>query len=121
MTCQTAFERLKQALTNAPVLHQPDFTKPYTIETNASDFAIGYALMQQGDDELMHSVAFDGRKLREAELNYPTHEKKLLAIKKALVKFRHYIENNFTTTVLTDHESLRYMNTVTRPSKRLAR
>ena len=121
MACQTAFERLKQALTNAPLLHQPDPTKPYTIETDASDFAIGYALMQQGDDELMHPIAFDGRKLRGAELKYPTHEKELLAIKEALVKFRHYIENNYTTTILTDHESLRYMNTVTRPSKRLAR
>src|SRR5436190_24253148 len=30
---QLAFERLKQALTNAPVLHQPDPPKPYTIET----------------------------------------------------------------------------------------
>jgi hypothetical protein len=116
-----AFQRLKDALTNAPVLHQPDPTKPYTIETDASDFAIGYALMQQGDDGLMHPVAFDGRKLRGAELNYPTHEKELLAIKEALVKFKHYVENNHRTTILTDHESLRYMNSVTRPSKRLAR
>ena len=74
-----------------------------------------------GDDGLMHPVAFDGRKLRGAELNYPTHEKELLAIKEALVKFKHYIENNHKTTILTDHESLRYMNSVTRPSKRLAR
>ena len=116
-----AFQRLKDALTNAPVLHQPDPTKPYTIETDASDFTIGYALMQPGDDGLMHPVAFDGRKLRGAELNYPTHEKELLAIKEALVKFKHYIENNHKTTILTDHESLRYMNSVTRPSKRLAR
>src|SRR5437667_1033670 len=42
---QLAFERLKQALTNAPVLHQPDPTKLYTIETDASDFAL--YLMQQ--------------------------------------------------------------------------
>jgi len=118
---QFAFERLKQALTNAPVLHQPDPTKPYTIETDASDFALGYELMQEGDDGLMHPVAYDGRKLRGAELNYPTHEKELLAIKEALTKWKHYIENNHTTTVLTDHESLRYMNSVTKPSKRLAR
>lgn len=65
---QLAFERLKQALTNAPVLYQPDSTKPYTIETDASDFALGYALMQQKDDGLMHPVAFDGRKLHGAEL-----------------------------------------------------
>ena len=58
-----AFHQLKDTLTNAPVLHQSDSTKPYTIETDASDFAIDYALMQQGDDGLMHPVAFDDRKL----------------------------------------------------------
>ena len=77
--------------------------------------------MQTGDDEAMHPVAFDGRKLRGAELNYPTHEKELLAIKEALVKWKHYIENNHVTMILTDHESLRYMNSIIKPSKRLAR
>ena len=118
---QLAFERLKEALTNAPVLQQPDPSKPYTIETDASDFAIGFVLLQIGEDGLMHPVAFDGRKLRGAELRYPTHEKELLAIKEALLKWKHYIENGHTTTVLTARESLRYMNSVTRPSKRLAR
>ena len=118
---QLAFDRLKQALTNAPVLYQPDSMKPYTIETDASDFALGYALMQLEDDGLMHPVAFDGRKLQGAELRYPTHEKELLAIKEAIEKWKHYIENGHKTTILTDHESLRYMNSVTKPSKRLAR
>ena len=118
---QLAFERLKEALTNAPVLQQPDPSKPYTIETDASDFAIGFVLLQIGEDGLMHPVAFDGRKLRGAELRYPTHEKELLAIKEALLKWKHYIENGYTTMVLMDHESLHYMNSVTRPSKRLAR
>ena len=118
---QLAFERLKQALTNAPVLHQSDPTKLYMIETDASDFALGYTLMQQGDDELMYPVAFDGQKMHGAELKYPTHEKELLAIKEAIEKWKHYIENGHKTVVLTDHESLRYMNSVTKPSKRLAR
>ena len=117
---EIAFQQLKDALTNAPVLHQPDSMKPYTIETDASDFAVGYALMQEGDDGLMHPIAFDGRKLHGVELNYPTHEKELLAIKDALIKWKHYIENNLKITVLTDHESLRYMNSVTKPSRRLA-
>jgi len=59
----------------------------YTIETDASDFALGYALMQLGDDGLMHPVAFDGRKLHGEELRYPTHEKELLAIKEAIDKW----------------------------------
>ena len=41
MACQLAFNRLKEALTNAPVLAQPDPFEPYVIEMDASDFAIG--------------------------------------------------------------------------------
>jgi len=55
------------------------------------------------------------------ELKYPTSEKELLAIKEALIKWKNYIENGHTTTTLTDHQFLRYMNSVTRLSKRLAR
>jgi hypothetical protein len=78
-------------------------SKPFTVETDASDFALGYSLLQKGDDGIIHPVAFEGRKLKPAEKRYPTHEKELLAI----------------TTVLTDHESLRYMNTVSKLSNRL--
>jgi hypothetical protein len=118
---QVAFERLKKAITTAPVLVQPDPTKPYTIETDSSDFGNGMALYQEGDDGKLHPVAFDGRKLHGAELRYPTHEKELLAIKDALQKWHHYIENGLPITVITDHDSLKYMNTVQKPSKRLAR
>jgi hypothetical protein len=75
---------LKKALTEAPVLYQPDPEKPFTIETDASDFAIGYSLLQVADNAQLHPVAFGGRKLRDAELRYPTHEKELEAIKEAL-------------------------------------
>src|SRR5204863_9232326 len=118
---QVAFERLKNAITSAPVLIQPDPTKPYTIETDSSDFGNGMTLYQEYDDGKLHPVAFDGRKLHGAELRYPTHEKELLAIKDALMKWHHYIENGMPITVITDHDSLKYMNTVQKPSKRLAR
>jgi RNase H-like domain found in reverse transcriptase/Reverse transcriptase (RNA-dependent DNA polymerase)/Integrase zinc binding domain len=118
---ETAFERLKEAITTAPVLIQPDPTKPYTIETDSSDFGNGMTLYQEDKDGKLHPVAFDGRKLHGAELRYPTHEKELLAIKDALQKWHHYIENGLPITVITDHDSLKYMNTVQKPSKRLAR
>src|SRR4030095_12380042 len=118
---QVAFEHLKQAITAAPVLVQPDLTKPYTIETDSFDFGNGMTLSQERDDGKLHPIAFDGRKLHGAELRYPTHEKELLAIKDALQKWHHYIENGLPITVITDHDSLKYMNTVQKPSKRLAR
>src|SRR5277367_314991 len=121
MAHQLAFDRLKNAMTTAPVLIQPDETKPYTIETDSSDFANGMALLQEGEDGKLHPVAFDGRKLHGAELRYPTHEKELLAIKEALNRWRVYIDNGLPVTIITDHDSLKYMNTMKNPSKRLAR
>jgi hypothetical protein len=119
--CQAAFEQLKADLTTGPVLIQPDESRAYTIETDASEWAIGYALMQLGDDSKLHPVAYDGRKLNGAEINYPVHEKELLAIKEALRTWTAYVQNGQVTTIVTDHESLKYLNTTRTPSKRLAR
>ncbi|KAG0152675.1 hypothetical protein PDIDSM_2480 [Penicillium digitatum] len=119
--CEVAFVRLKEALVSAPVLVQPNRTKPFTIETDASEWAIGFLLGQEGQDGKMHPVAFDGRKLRGAELNYPVHEKELLAIKEALRTWDRYLENGTKTTIITDHEGLQYLATIRAYSKRLAR
>ena len=71
-------------MTTAPVLVQPDSKKPYTIETDSSDFENGMALYQESEDGKLHPIAFDSRKLQGVELRYPTHEKELLTIKDAL-------------------------------------
>jgi len=68
----------------------------------------------------MYLVAFGGRKISGAELNYPIHEKELLAIKNALREWNHYI-NGKHTVILTDHKSLQYLTTTRNQSKRLAR
>src|SRR6202035_4323512 len=97
------------------------FTKPFIIETDSSDYAIGASILQYGDDNKLHPVAYQSTKLSPAQVKYPIHEKELLAIKEALRIWECYVENGYPITVLTDHESLKYMNTVKRPSKRLAR
>ncbi|KAJ5082230.1 hypothetical protein N7532_011273 [Penicillium argentinense] len=116
-----AFRNLKEAMVTAPVLMQPDRLKPFIIETDASEWAIGFVLYQEGEDQKLHPVAFDGRKLSTAELNYPVHEKELLAIKEALRLWDRYIENGTTTRIITDHASLQYLQTTKTYSKRLAR
>ena len=60
---------------SAPVLGLPDFEKPFKIHTDASDRAIGGVLVQEG-----HPIAFESRKLSDAEQNYLTHEKEMTAV-----------------------------------------
>ena len=118
---QLAFERLKECLTSAPTLLQVDPSSPFTVETDASDFAIGASLLQLGPDGKLHPVAFLSRRLQGAENNYPVHEKELQAIKEALRVWGCYLENGHEVTILTDHESLKYLKSIKRPSKRLTR
>jgi Reverse transcriptase (RNA-dependent DNA polymerase)/RNase H-like domain found in reverse transcriptase/Retroviral aspartyl protease/Integrase core domain/Integrase zinc binding domain len=120
--CEQAFRVLKDSLTEEPVLLQPDTTRSFVIETDASEWAIGCVLLQRDPKTgRLHPVAYDGRKLKPAELNYPVHEKELLAIKYALQCWRIYIDNGTVTTIYTDHESLKYLATMRNPTRRLAR
>ena len=116
---QVAFDTLKEKLTTAPVLLLPDPNKPFTITTDASDFAIGAVLTQdQGKGE--QPVAYESRKLSPAEQNYAVHEKELLAIVHAIRLWRMYLEGR-RFTVITDHASLEYIKTQANLSRRQAR
>jgi hypothetical protein len=77
--------------------------------------------MQKGEDNIIHTIVFDRQKLQGAKLNYPTQEKELLAVKEALHTWDQYIKNGTTTTVITNHKSLQYLNTTKKYSKQLAR
>ncbi|PHT91027.1 hypothetical protein T459_06140 [Capsicum annuum] len=85
-SCQGAFDNLKAAIIKEPVLALPDFTKLFEVQTDASDFAIGGVLMQEG-----HPIAFESRKLNEAERRYTVHEKEMTAIVHCLRTWRHYL------------------------------
>uniref|UniRef100_A0A1S4AFS1 Reverse transcriptase/retrotransposon-derived protein RNase H-like domain-containing protein n=1 Tax=Nicotiana tabacum TaxID=4097 RepID=A0A1S4AFS1_TOBAC len=73
--CQKAFEGLKTAVTEGPVLALPDFAKTFEVHTDASDFAIGGVLMQD-----KHPTTFESRKLNETERRYTVQEKEMTAI-----------------------------------------
>jgi hypothetical protein len=68
------------AFTSTPILIHPDPANPFTVETDASDFALGTILSQFGIDGLLHPVVFYSRKLTSAEINYQVDDKELLAI-----------------------------------------
>ncbi len=70
-----AFETLKGILVKVPVLKLPDFDKNFEIHFDASDFAIGGVLVQEG-----RPVAFESKKLNETERRWLTHEKEMWAV-----------------------------------------
>ena len=113
--CQQAFEQLKHAIVNAPVLCHPDLSQPFEVICDASNYATGAILLQHG-----HPCAFASKKLLPAECNYTTEEKELLAVIHALKLFRCYLEGN-TFTILTDHNPLKYFETKQDMSPRQAR
>ena len=84
------FHILKKALVSAPIIQPPDWSLPFEIMCDASDFAIGVVLGQTKDKK-HHAVAYASKTLTGAQLNYATTEKELLAVVFAIDKFRSYL------------------------------
>ena len=104
---QTAFDRLKESLTTAPVLVCPDWSKPFTLQTDASQERLGAALSQPGEQG-EQIVAYASRSLTKAERNYSTTELEYLAVKWGIWKMRDYLEG-YHFTILKDHLSLKWL------------
>lgn len=119
---QSAFTTLKERLTSAAVLAHPDPACQYIVSTDASGFAISGVLMQDQADGSRRPVAYFSRKLNPAEKRYPTHDKELLAIVRAVEHWRCYLEGSpHPVLLLSDHRSLQHLNTQPHLSDRQAR
>ncbi|QRW18194.1 Retrotransposable element Tf2 protein [Rhizoctonia solani] len=106
---QEAFQELKNAITNAPVLRHADPTKPYFLETDASGAALGSILSQRQEDGRLHPLGFLLESFKGAEQNYDTHDKELLAIIQSFEYWRIFLEGTLhPITVFTDHRNLEY-------------
>ncbi|KAG3155132.1 hypothetical protein PC128_g22134 [Phytophthora cactorum] len=118
---QAAFDSVKKSLPSAPILMLSDDSKPFHVVCDASDFAIGSALMQFDDEGKERVVSYQSRQLKPAERNYPVHDKELLAMCYALIKFRVYLLGEESFAVYTDHASLRTAMKTPHLSQRMAR
>ena len=112
-------EELKRRLSSPPVLKLPDFDKPFGIRMDASNFAVGGVLFQK-EGELEQPIAYTGRKMKPAELNYPVREQELLAIMHALSVWRVYLLDR-PFIVETDHKSIETILTQKTTNRRIAR
>jgi hypothetical protein len=116
---QASFDLLKCRLTNTSLLQYPDFSKPFILTTDASGYAIG-AILSQGRLGQDKPIAYASRTLNQAELNYATVEKELLAIVWACKHFRPYLLGR-KFQIVTDHKGLTWIFNVKDPSSRLMR
>jgi hypothetical protein len=103
--CDQAFHSLRKHLTSAPVLTQPDMSKPFEVFCDTSGTGLGCVLMQEN-----RVIAYASRALRPHEKNYPTHDLELAAVVHALKLWRHYLMGNHCN-IYTDHKSLKYIFT----------
>ncbi|KAI5341528.1 hypothetical protein L3X38_009403 [Prunus dulcis] len=105
--CLEAFNKLKALLTSAPIIAAPNWDLPFELMCDASDYAVG-AVLGQRRDKLPHVIYYASRTLNDAQLNYATTEKELLAVVFALEKFRSYLVGA-KIIVYTDHAALKYL------------
>ena len=106
---------MKNRLTHALVLVLPDFNKTFGVECDASGIGIGAVLIQEGKP-----VAYFSENLGGATLNYPTYDKELYALVKALETWQHYLLSK-EFVVHTDHETLKHLRNQTNLKRRHAR
>ncbi|XP_062103746.1 uncharacterized protein LOC133814852 [Humulus lupulus] len=114
-----AFKVLKEKLTFAPIVVAPNWNIPFELMCDASDYAVG-AFLGQCIDKVFWSIYYASRTLNDAQLNYATTEKELLALVFAFDKFRPYLIGN-KVIVYTDHSAIKYLITKKDAKPRLIR
>nr|GEZ17001.1 DNA-directed DNA polymerase [Tanacetum cinerariifolium] len=104
--CIKALQMLKK-LMEAPILIAPNWDLPFELMCDASDFAIGTVLEQRHEKHFRH-IHYASKTMTDAESNYTTTEKEMLAVVYAFEKFRSYLIMN-KSIVHTDHSALKYL------------
>ncbi|XP_059650697.1 uncharacterized protein LOC132296522 [Cornus florida] len=105
--CMEAFIKLRILLSSAPIMKPPNWSLPFEIMCDASEYALG-AVLGQRVDKLPHVIYYASKTLCDAQLNYTTTEKELLAVVYALDKFRSYLLGS-KVIVFSDHAALRHL------------
>jgi hypothetical protein len=108
------FNALKNLLVQAPILHFADFSLPFYVATDASNYGIGAVLYQlpggESEPNNIRYIAFVARSLQPSERNYSATQRELLAIVFALKKLHYYLWGRHFV-LFTDHRALTFMHT----------
>ena len=117
--CMQAFLFLKEKFVSAPIVVALDWDLPFELMCDTSDYAIG-AVLGQKRERTFQVIYYASRMLNDAQLNYATIEKELLAIVFMFDKFRPYLIGN-KVIVHTDHYAIKYLMTKKDAKLRLIR
>ncbi|CAN6543727.1 unnamed protein product [Malus baccata var. baccata] len=115
--CEKAFKNLKEMLTLALIIVPPNWSLPFELMCDASDYALG-AFLGQRMDKQPYIIYYASRTLNDAQLNYSTMEKELLAVVFALDKFHSYLLGN-KVIIYSDRAALKYLLTKKEAKPRL--
>ena len=118
-SCKAAFEEIKIRLVQAPIMAAPEWDQGFEIMCDANDFAMG-AVLGQRKEKIFRAIYYASRTFNEAQENYSTTEKEMLAIVFACEKFRPYILGSHII-VHTDHAAIKYLMSKKEAKPRLIR
>ena len=120
-SCQNAFNRLKNHFLTKPVLHLPDTSKPFTITTDTSKYALGGILLQPDSNGEWHPCSYLSQSLGAAEWNYDIYDGELLTIICGLKNWRHYLQGSSSPVqVFTNHKNLTFFKQAQKLNRRQA-
>ena len=109
--CQHAFELLKDACTETPILAYANYKKPFRLNTDVSERGLGAVLYQQQEDGTNRVIAYASRSLSKTEKNYDAHKLEFLALKWSVTeRFHEYLYGGIFD-VYTDNNPLTYVLT----------
>jgi IS30 family transposase len=110
-------QTIKEALMTEGLLHTPDMSKPFYLETDASQYGIACALTQRAVDGRTLHIALLSKSLNRAQRNYSVTRRELMAITVFLEKLRVLLWGHPNITVRTDHRALVYLHTMKYPNR----
>ncbi|QSS72061.1 hypothetical protein I7I50_03115 [Histoplasma capsulatum G186AR] len=113
-----AFKKLKHMFTSAPMLQSFDPDKHTILETDASGYVVGGALMQYDNEGVLRPCAFTSKKMSPAECNYEIYDKELLAIIRCLEEWESELMSVEKFEIVTDHKNLEYFTTTRKLTER---
>ena len=116
---QYSFEEIKSRLVEAPIMVKPDWNKEFEIMCDANDYAMG-AVLGQKADKVFRAIYYSSKTFNEAQENYSTTKKEMLAMVFACEKFRPYILGSHVI-IHTNHAAIKYLMAKIEAKPRLIR